>query len=127
VRVGDTARVPLVAFVPLQPPAAVQKVALVEDQVTVEIWPGVMLAGLADNVTLGVVAAKAAPGKEMQRKNTKEKLRVAARMIFWGIVMRVDGDGVSDAASAPGRASIKGESPIIEASAVASRALALAP
>ena len=51
--VGDTARVPLVAFVPLQPPAAVHEVALVEDQVTVEILPDVMLVGLAENVTVG--------------------------------------------------------------------------
>ena len=51
--VGDTARVPLVAFVPVQPPAAVHEVALVEDQVTVEILPEVMLVGLAENATVG--------------------------------------------------------------------------
>ena len=50
---GDTARVPLVAFVPVQPPAAVQEVALVEDQVTVEMLPEVMLLGLAENATVG--------------------------------------------------------------------------
>jgi hypothetical protein len=53
VPVGDTARVPLVAFVPDQPPLAVHDNALVEDQVTVEVLPDVMLAGLADNVTVG--------------------------------------------------------------------------
>jgi len=53
VLVGDTARVPLVAFVPVQPPAAVHEVALVEDQVTVEILPEVMLVGLAENATVG--------------------------------------------------------------------------
>jgi hypothetical protein len=49
VLVGDTARKPLVAFVPVQPPAAVHEIALVEDQVTIESWPEVMLAGLAEN------------------------------------------------------------------------------
>jgi len=53
VPVGDAARVPLVAFAPLHPPAAVHEVALVEDQVTVEILPDVMLVGLAEIVTVG--------------------------------------------------------------------------
>ena len=53
--VGDNARVPLVAFVPVQPPAAVHEVALVEDQVTVEILPEVILVGLAENATVGGV------------------------------------------------------------------------
>jgi hypothetical protein len=57
VLVGDTARVPLVAFVPVQPPAAVHEVALVEDQVTVEILPEVMLVGLAENATVGGAVA----------------------------------------------------------------------
>jgi hypothetical protein len=77
------------------------------------------------NVSWTYVAAKAAPGKATQRKNTKEKLRMAAPMIFWGIVMRIDGDGLSDPASTVGEASIKGESSIVEASALASRAVAL--
>lgn len=51
--VGDTVRVPLTAFVPVQPPLAVHKIALVEDQVTVEVLPAVILVGLADNVTVG--------------------------------------------------------------------------
>jgi hypothetical protein len=50
---GDTVRVPLVALVPDQPPEAAHEVALVEDQVTVETLPGVMLAGLAENDTVG--------------------------------------------------------------------------
>ena len=50
---GDAAKVPLVAFVPLHPPVAVHEVALVEDQVTVEILPDVMLVGLAEIVTVG--------------------------------------------------------------------------
>jgi hypothetical protein len=53
VLVGDTARVPLVAFVPVQPPPAVHEVALVEDQVTVEILLELMLSGLAENATVG--------------------------------------------------------------------------
>ena len=51
--VGDAARVPLVAFVPLHPPAAVHEVALVADQVTTETSPEGMLAGLAEIVTVG--------------------------------------------------------------------------
>ena len=51
--VGDAAKVPLVAFAPLHPPEAVHAVALVEDQVTVETLPDVMLAGLAEIVTVG--------------------------------------------------------------------------
>jgi hypothetical protein len=57
VLVGDAARVPLVGFVPLHPPEAVHEVALVEDQVTVEILPDVMLAGLAEIVTVGLPKA----------------------------------------------------------------------
>jgi hypothetical protein len=53
VLVGDTARVPLVALVPVQPPAAVHDVALLDDQVTVAIWPEAMLVGLAENATVG--------------------------------------------------------------------------
>jgi hypothetical protein len=45
--------VPLGAFVPVQPPAAVHEVALVEDQVMVEILPDAMLVGLAENATVG--------------------------------------------------------------------------
>jgi len=50
---GHAAKVPLVGFAPLHPPEAVQAVALVEDQVTVELLPDVMLAGLAEIVTVG--------------------------------------------------------------------------
>jgi hypothetical protein len=53
VLVGDAARVPLVAFVPLHPPEAAHEVALVEDHVTVEILPDVMLVGLAEIATVG--------------------------------------------------------------------------
>jgi len=54
VLVGDAARVPLVAFVPLHPPEAMHDNASVEDQVTVEILPDVMLVGLAEIVTMGL-------------------------------------------------------------------------
>ena len=61
VLVGDTASVPLVAFVPVQPPAAVHEVALVEDQVTVEMLPEVMPVGLAENATVGSALAPPDP------------------------------------------------------------------
>ena len=51
--VGETVRVPLVAFAPVQPPVAVHEVALVEDQVTVEILPDVTLVGFAEIATVG--------------------------------------------------------------------------
>jgi len=54
VLVGETASVPLVALVPVQPPVAVHDVALVEDQVSVELPPAVMPVGLADRLTVGV-------------------------------------------------------------------------
>jgi hypothetical protein len=60
VLVGDTAREPLENFPPPQLPEALQKNALIEDQVTIEILPGVMLVGLADNTTVGVSPAGAA-------------------------------------------------------------------
>jgi hypothetical protein len=62
VLVGDAARVPLVAFAPLHPPEARHKNALVADQVTVAILPGVMLAGLAEIVTLGPKVPPTGPG-----------------------------------------------------------------
>jgi hypothetical protein len=89
VLVGDTARVPLVAFAPLQPPPAWHEVALVEDQVTVEILPEVMLVGLAENATVGGGGPP---------------------LVNW--------------ASTAGEASTKGESAIVEASALTSRGLA---
>jgi hypothetical protein len=69
VPVGDAARVPLVGFVPLHPPEAAHEVALVEDQVTVEILPDVMLVGFAEIATVaggvvggGVVGPPTGPG-----------------------------------------------------------------
>jgi hypothetical protein len=92
VLVGDTVRVPLAALLPIQLPEAVHEVALVEDQVTIEILPEIMLVGRAENATAGFADAA-----------------------------NVDTAG-SDMA---GEVSTKGETAIIEASALASRALAL--
>ncbi len=47
---------PLVAWVPDQPPEAVQEVALVELQVSVEVPPEATLVGLAVSVTVGADA-----------------------------------------------------------------------
>ncbi|MGO8858672.1 MAG: hypothetical protein ACLQO1_23685 [Steroidobacteraceae bacterium] len=54
--VGATVSVPLVASVPVQPPDAVHDVALVLDQVKVELSPVVIVAGVAFNVTVGADA-----------------------------------------------------------------------
>lgn len=48
---------PLVASVPVQPPLAVQEVALVLDHVRVELLPDAMVVGLADRVTVGAGTA----------------------------------------------------------------------
>ena len=50
---GDTTRVPLGALAPVQPPAAVQEFASVEDQFMVDILPDAMLVGFAENATVG--------------------------------------------------------------------------
>lgn len=56
VAVGVTLWVPLVALLPVQPPLAVQEVALVEDQVRVALWPETMLVGEAEKETVGAAA-----------------------------------------------------------------------
>ena len=55
VLVGETASVPLVASLPLQPPEAVQEVAFVLDQVSVELLPLLIVDGFAEMVTVGAV------------------------------------------------------------------------
>lgn len=50
---ADVACEPLVASPPLQPPEAVQEVALVEDQVSTEVAPLATVLGLALKVTAG--------------------------------------------------------------------------
>jgi hypothetical protein len=54
VAVGDTESVPLIACAPVQPPDAVHDVALVLDQVSVELLPGVIDVGLALSATVGI-------------------------------------------------------------------------
>jgi hypothetical protein len=54
VLVGETAKEPLVAALPVQPPEAVHEVTFVPDHVRVELLPEVMLVGLAVNVSIGV-------------------------------------------------------------------------
>lgn len=48
---------PLVGLVPFQPPLDVQEVALMDDQVRVELAPATMLVGLAESDTLGAGGA----------------------------------------------------------------------
>jgi hypothetical protein len=48
--------VPLVALLPVQPPEAVQEVALLEDQVSVDMPPLAMLLGLALSAIVGAFA-----------------------------------------------------------------------
>jgi hypothetical protein len=50
---GETLSVPLVAFVPLQPPLAVQEVASALDQDSVEEPPRGIAVGLAERVAVG--------------------------------------------------------------------------
>ena len=56
VLVGVTSSVPLVAASPVQPPVAVHEVALVLDQVNIELAPDAIVVGLAVSVTVGVGA-----------------------------------------------------------------------
>ena len=56
---GDSAVEPEVACVPLHPPLAVQAVALVEDQVTVDGVPSVTEVGSKVTVTVGAGGAVA--------------------------------------------------------------------
>jgi len=53
VAAGETLSVPLVAFVPDQPPLAVQEVASVLDQVSIKEPPGAIAVGLAERVAVG--------------------------------------------------------------------------
>jgi hypothetical protein len=71
---------PLVAFAPVQPPEAVQDVALVLDQVSVDVFPDTTLTGLADSVTVG---AGTGAGAELppppQAARTRDKTTGAAK------------------------------------------------
>lgn len=55
---GLTVNVPLVAWVPVQPPLAVQEFALVLDHVRVELLPDATVAGVADKLTVGAGVAE---------------------------------------------------------------------
>jgi hypothetical protein len=57
VAVGVSVAVPLVAWVPLHAPLAVQDVAFVEDQVRVAVAPRTIEVGLTDIVTVGTGGA----------------------------------------------------------------------
>jgi hypothetical protein len=50
---------PLVASLPFQPPEALQEVALLEDQVKVDLPPLLTVVGFALNVTVGAAFATA--------------------------------------------------------------------
>ena len=52
---------PLVAWVPLQPPEALHELALLEAQVSVVLLPVVIDAGLAPNDTVGAIMPAPAP------------------------------------------------------------------
>ena len=54
--VGVTAWEPIVAWLPLQAPLAVQEVALLLDHISVADWPAVIEVGLTDRVTVGIGA-----------------------------------------------------------------------
>jgi hypothetical protein len=65
---GETDRLPLVALDPLQPPEAVQDVARVLDQVSVDLPPTVIESGLAVIVTVGAVTCASAAAVSPRRK-----------------------------------------------------------
>jgi hypothetical protein len=50
---GVTLKVPLVFWVPLQAPLAVQEVAFVDDQLSVALWPSAIEVGSTEKVTVG--------------------------------------------------------------------------
>jgi hypothetical protein len=58
---GVTSCDPLVALAPFHPPLAVHPVALVLDHVKVVGWPALMLAGFAENVTVGAGSSPSLP------------------------------------------------------------------
>jgi hypothetical protein len=54
---GETVCVPLVAWVPVQPPLATQDAALLLDHFSVKLLPAMMVVALAVNVTVGATGA----------------------------------------------------------------------
>ena len=57
---GVTFKVPLVFWVPLQAPLAVQEVAFIDDQVSVALWPSAIEVGSTERVTVGAGGGGAA-------------------------------------------------------------------
>jgi hypothetical protein len=51
---GDTAKEPLVPGAPVQPPEALQAVAFLVDQLSVELPPELIVTGVAVNATVGI-------------------------------------------------------------------------
>ena len=85
---------PEVALVPVHPPEAVQEVALVEDQVSIEFPPLVTDVGIAESDTAGVVGAGAEaelavppPQAESTEASTGTSSKLFARNI--GILIRI--------------------------------------
>jgi hypothetical protein len=52
--VGVTTWEPFAAWLPLQPPLAVQEAARVLDHISVAGWPAVIVAGLTEMLTVGI-------------------------------------------------------------------------
>ncbi|HUR41394.1 MAG TPA: hypothetical protein VM240_09535 [Verrucomicrobiae bacterium] len=57
---GDTCRLPLSAMVPLHAPLAVHAVVRVDDQVSVELPPSVIVAGVSEMLTAGALTISVA-------------------------------------------------------------------
>ena len=80
---GDVDSVPLVAFVPVQPPEAVHDVASVLLQVSVTVPPDVIEFGEADRVTVGDGVEE--PGDGVEVVGTGIGVVVVAFSALYGI------------------------------------------
>ncbi len=72
---------PLVAWVPVQPPEAVQDVASVEDQVRVDAVPEAMLVGLALSVTVGAIGVDAISMVTLERASPPAPEQVSVKVL----------------------------------------------
>ena len=79
--------VPLVAFAPVQPPEAVQDVALVLLQVSADIEPETTLVGLTLSVTVGAAGGAAEPPPPPQAASTIDSRAGAANRVMVGRCM----------------------------------------
>jgi hypothetical protein len=126
---GDTVSVPLVAFVPVQPPEAVHEVALIEDQITSEALPEVTLVGLAEKDTLGTGLGQWGRSSS-RRKSTKfRRLPTGASSVEKSVRFTATAPAVviTLATTGPdtaGEASTNGERAIVNANDLTNRALA---